>query len=228
MGATVDEAAQRLGRHPAEVRRLLAEGALRGRHRGHQWVVDEADLARIAGHARRRGRPMSARRAWALLWLLEGRDPHWLTSVARSQVRARLVELAGTDADHWRGLLRGRAQVMRCRAHAASLPRLLSKADIVVASGPAQAASHGIDLVALDAPPEIYVRPDRWEELAAQLHVRPTHGEWNLTVRLPPLWPFTGPAGPAVVAADLLDSAEPRAVVAGARVLAELATARTR
>lgn len=93
----------------------------------------------------------------------------------------------------------------------------------VVVSGPAQAGAHGIDLVALDTPPALYVRRERWGDLAATLFVRPTHGAWDLTVRLPPRWLFDGPCGPAVVAADLLASAEPRAVAAGARKLRELA-----
>ena len=142
---------------------------------------------------------------------------------ARSQVRARLPELATADADQWRSLLRARADVVRCDAHPAAVSRLSSRTDDVAAGGPAHAASRGIDLVVLDAPPELYVRRDRWQDLSEQLLLRPAHGAWNLVVRLPPLWPFNGAAGAAVVAADLLDNAEPRAVAVGARMLRELA-----
>lgn len=67
MDISVRDAAQQLGRHPAEVRRLLASGTLHGRHLGHQWVVNEEDLARIQSQVRRPGRAMSPPRAWALL-----------------------------------------------------------------------------------------------------------------------------------------------------------------
>lgn len=226
MDVSVHDAAQQLGRHPSEVRRLLAAGTLRGRHMGHQWIVDGADLARIQQQVRRPGRAMAPARAWALLWLLDGSDPDWVTAVARSQIRARLPELAGASADQWRSLLRTRAEMVRCEAHPAAIVRLQSHADAVVASGPDQAGTQGIDLVVIDALPEVYVRRDRWLDLSAQLHVRPTHGAWNCTVRLPSLWPFHGTASAAVVSADLLDSAEPRAVAAGAQKLRELAEAK--
>jgi excisionase family DNA binding protein len=69
---SVAEAAQRLGIGEQRVRSLAASGQLQARRLGHAWALDSAAVdARMKGA--RRGRPLSARSAWALLLLLEGR-----------------------------------------------------------------------------------------------------------------------------------------------------------
>ena len=70
---SVAEAAQRLGIGEQRVRSLAASGHLPARRLGHAWALDSAAVdARMKGA--RRGRPLSARSAWALLLLLEGRS----------------------------------------------------------------------------------------------------------------------------------------------------------
>jgi len=46
---TVPEAARRVGRNPETVRRWIREGRLPARRIGTQHLIDEADLATIAG-----------------------------------------------------------------------------------------------------------------------------------------------------------------------------------
>lgn len=219
------EAAQRLGVDVSRVRMLVRSGSLSGRKLGSMWLVDERDVALLASRRSRPGRPLAPGRAWALLDLLEGGSAGWLSAVSRSQVRSALRNLSCGDADRWRAALRARGDVLRCRAHPAAVRYLLDDADVVPA-GPAEAARRGIDLVALDAPPEMYVPPTRWPTLRERFRIVEKAREPNLIVRLPrDVWPFepAAEAGPAVLAADLVESAEPRAVAAGAARLNRLA-----
>ncbi len=169
------------------------------------------------------GRPLSPKRAWALLELLDGGQAPWLTSVARCQVRAQLRRLGGVEATVWRDALRGREVRHLVRAHHAAIARL-SNTEGVWLAGPAAAPTAGADLVVVDALPEFYVATEHWAALAAQLHVTPAVGRPDVAIRVPAaLWPF-GPAGPgrAVLAASLLDSGEWRAARAGTEILNEL------
>lgn len=96
----------------------------------------------------------------------------------------------------------------------------------MIPAGPVEAVRRGIDLVALDAIPEMYVPPPRWPDLRDRFHVIEKAREPNLIVRLPrDVWPFEPGAepGPAVLAVDLIESPEPRAVAAGAAQLNQLA-----
>jgi excisionase family DNA binding protein len=219
------EAARRLGVDPSRVRMLVRSGRISGRKLGSVWLVDEHDVALLASRRSRPGRPLAPQRAWALLNLLEGGSAPWLTAVARSQVRALVRGLGGADADRWRAILQARSDVLRCRTHPSAVRYLVDDADVVPA-GPAEAARQGIDLVVLDPVPEIYVSPSRWPGLRDKFQVVEKAREPNLVVRLPRhRWPFEPAADPgtAVLAADLLESAEPRAVVAGAAQLNHLA-----
>lgn len=94
------------------------------------------------------------------------------------------------------------------------------------------AASRGFDVVALANPiPEFYVEASHWPELSRSLALREGANP-NLRIRVPKeVWPFVGDGALApggvddavlALAADLLESMEPRAVAAGAARLAEL------
>lgn len=94
---SVAEAAGRLGVNVQRVHQRIADGSLPAERIGHQWTIDEADVARLAG--RPTGRPLSARSAWVLaLVAAEHLAPEPLTTpyVAapeRSRARARLRHL---------------------------------------------------------------------------------------------------------------------------------------
>ena len=183
---------------------------------------------RLVGHGARGTRPPSPARAWGLLHLLQGRNPGWLSPVARSQVRARVRELAGADAARWRALLRGRSDVLRLYGHPAALRRLLADPH-VVAAGAQAAAAAGVDLVVTDAVAEAYVSADQAKRLIEALALLDRPGQVNLMLRVPrQVWPFDqdpNRAGAAVLAADLLEAAEPRAISSGVAVLNDLAAA---
>lgn len=224
MDISVQEAAERLGVDPSRVRQLIDAQVLPARRAGRMWLLPAEDVARLVAQRPGPGRPLAPARAWALLDLLDGGSAPWLSAVARSQVRAQLRALAGADAARWRSLLRARSTVHPVHAHPAALRRLDVDATVRPA-GAARAANAGADLVAVDPVPEVYVPADSWPQLRDRLRLQDAEGDANLRVRVPAgLWPWvdTGP-GPADLAADLLESDEPRAVSAGVALLNALA-----
>lgn len=223
MDLSVDEAADRLGVSRVRVRQLLASGDLLGRRLGRAWLVDGDSVRRLEGHRRDPGRPVGPKRAWAILDLLSGGKAPWLSYSERSQVRSYIAGLEEPDADSWRGILRGRSEVRPVRAHPAALIRL-ERSDAVVPAGPAEAVQRGLDLVAGPMRPEYYVSLEEWPRLAQSLALRPSR-DANVMFRHPMVvWPFDDRrrASEAVLAADLLNDVEPRAVRAGCERLNEL------
>jgi excisionase family DNA binding protein len=232
MDLSVEQAAQRLRVDESRVRRLLREGRLAGHRFGGSWVVDGDDVARLeslsprGGGPRPVGRPMSAQRAWGLLELLDGGRAPWLSSVARSQVRAQARALADADASRWRAALHARSEVQRVSAHPAAIRRLRAEPGVLVA-GPGEAAARGLDLVAPGSQPEFYVRRDAWPNLVKRYALDEHSSRPSLLVRVPlgDWWPADGELSVPVLAADLLEHAEPRAVNAAAGMLNDRAVA---
>ncbi|WP_408895575.1 helix-turn-helix domain-containing protein [Nocardioides sp. R1-1] len=226
MEIDVKEASRRLGVNDSRVRQLLRAGELRGRRVGNSWAIPAEDVARLQRRGRRPGRPLAAKRAWAVLDLLEGGPAAWLSDSARSQVRRYLADLVDPGADGWLAALRGRSRVLEVVAHPAAIERL-RRVDGVWPTGPSAAAVRGFDLVALAEPiPQFYLAEEQWPALSHSLALR-EGAEPRLVVRLPrEVWPFAEGrlrgVGDAVLAADLLEAAEPRAVAAGAACLSEL------
>lgn len=227
MVQSVAQVADAMGLDESRVRAMLRSGRLKGRKLGGVWVIDSAAASRAARERAPGGRPLAPARAWGVLHLLDGGGAPWLDAVGRSRARALVRGFAGADANRWRGALRARQLKVECRVHPAALGRL-TDAPGVVAVGPAVAARAGADLVALRAVEEVYVRAEEWPQLVRRLGVKQGVDEPNLVVRLPAaVWPFEhyphGRPGLAVLAADLLDSPEPRAIEAGVAALNELA-----
>jgi excisionase family DNA binding protein len=221
---SVAEASAALGVDASFVRRMLRSGALPGRHLGRAWVVSGEALADLQERRVGAGRPLSPRRAWALLSILEGGRPDWISAVARSQVRAQLRQLCGADARVWRGELRSRERRYPVSGHRSAIARLAALKDAWPA-GVGVASSVGADLVVAEAIPEFYLPADRWESISSKLHLAPASGSPDAYVRVPrDMWPF-GSEGPgrAALAASLVDSGDWRAARAGADVLNDLA-----
>jgi excisionase family DNA binding protein len=227
----VSEAAMRLGISEPRVRQLLASGDLAGRRLGKIWLVSDQSVAEMRQRGRRPpGRPLGPRRAWALLDLLAGGDAPWLTAAARSQLKARTRDLATATPGQWRAALRGRSDIAPCQIHPAAIPRLLNREGVLPA-GMVALRDRPFDLVIADhRVDQAYVDSARWPDISRTLAIRPAGPDNpaavpNLTVLLPRIpWPFTDrhDLPDAVLAADLLDSAEPRAASAGAERLVEL------
>ncbi|HEX7738738.1 MAG TPA: helix-turn-helix domain-containing protein [Marmoricola sp.] len=233
MEINVREASRRLGVNDSRARQLLRAGDLRGRRVGNSWLVLAEDVARLERGRRRPGRPLAPKRAWAVLDLLDGCQASWLSASARSQVRRYLADFDDPGADDWRAALRARSRVVAVVAHPAAVDRL-RHADGVYAAGSDAAARRGFDLVAVAEPhPEFYISEGSWPQIARSLALR-EGAEPNLKIRIPrEVWPFADDepspsgsredlVGDAVLAADLLESAEPRAISAGAARLGEL------
>lgn len=221
---SVAEVSAALGVDASFVRRLLRSGALRGRRLGRAWLVSGEAVAEMQERRVGPGRPLSPRRAWALLSILEGGRPDWISGVALSQVRAQLRQLHGAEARVWRGALRSRENRHAVSGHRSAITRLAGMNDVWPA-GVGNAPAAGADLVVAEAIPEFYICADRWERIASKLHLRPTSGSPGAYVRLPcDIWPF-GSDGPgrAALAASLVDSSDSRAARAGADVLNSLA-----
>lgn len=225
MDLSVREAAERLGVDDSRVRQLIAADLLGARRLGRAWLVSADDVNRLARHRSSPGRPLAPARAWALLDLLDGGSAAWLSPVARSQVRKLLRQLAGADADRWRSALRARSEVHPVNAHPSALRRLDSD-PAVKPAGLDRAARAGADVVAVAPVPEVYVQAAQWPGVRRRLALREAGDRGNLVVRVPAgvwPWPEGAPVGRAALAADLLESAEPRAVHAGVQMLNDLA-----
>ncbi len=223
MDLSVAEVASRLQVDRSRVEQLLRAGRLNARRSGRLWLIDANALADWSAHPRASGRPMAPARAWGLLDILDGGSAPWLSSVARSQVRARVRELDGASPAEWRALLRSRSDVLPVLVHPAALRRLQANGNGALPAGLNRAVAAGADLMGLDPIAEVYVRPAEWSKLAERWHAKRVPAGANLLVRLPrDVWPFASrEVGPAALAADLLESPEPRAVDAGARLLRE-------
>jgi excisionase family DNA binding protein len=218
---SVAEAAARLNVDRSRVEQLLRSGRLQGRQSGRMWLIDEGALVDWSAHPRAAGRPMAPARAWGLLDLLDGGSAEWLSAVARSQVKAKLRGMRDAGANEWRALLRARSDVLAFQVHPSALDHLRAGPKILPA-GAGLAAEAGADLVAVQPIDEFYVGPADWARLAKRWHAKPVPSGGNLIVRQPrDIWPFDGrrAVGAAVLAADLVESAEPRAVRAGVDVL---------
>lgn len=216
----VAEAAGEIGVSPRRVRQMIVDGALDGQRVGRVWVID-ADQVQLA--KRRRpvaGRPWSAGSAWAVLALAGGEDPQ-LSPVERSRAKKRLAQ--GLDAIERR--LEARAVECWFYAHPGVLARLVVASELVC-SGVSAVGSHGVDLVVRDAA-EGYVRSRDVEELVRRFGLDPDADRPNFLMRVVEdgFWPFEAKqrvAGRAVVAVDLLGSADPRSRRAGAELMAQL------
>lgn len=228
MDLAVADAARVLDVDESRVRRLLRDGVLTGRKLGGMWLVDGDEAALLAGRRAPSGRPFAPARAWGVLDVLDGGRAPWLDASSGSRVRAMVRDLAGSPPGRWRASLRSRSRSVRCFAHPAAVDRLRDAPGVVVA-GPARAVAAGADLVVINDRPEVYVQADEWDGLAARFAIEEVSSSANLWVRVPRgVWPFGDDgqqqrAGLAVLAADLLDSPEPRSESAGVAALNGLA-----
>jgi len=139
---SIDEAALRMGRHPASVRRLVRRGEMAGQKVGGRWLVREEAIRERGRLDPPLGRPVSAKMAWAVLELananlqLDSARPISQYQLADSiidsfvdrRVRFHLRELFA-DAPppaQWGSWLRRRAFPRRIWVHPGVVERLSS------------------------------------------------------------------------------------------------------
>jgi excisionase family DNA binding protein len=217
---SVPEAAARLQVNAARVRALISANELAATKVGSRWLVSATSVEERRRSAFRAGRPLSPRRAWGLLLLASGVRPAWLDPPEVSRLRGWL------KADRLRALaprLRTRAVVHALRAHPSELKRL---APAVVLAGISAAAGHNVDLVPPSDLLDGYVRRKDLPGLLKRHTLEPSSRP-NVVLRVVEgPWPFergATVAPMAVVAADLLESADARERRAGAELLGRLA-----
>jgi excisionase family DNA binding protein len=213
------EAAEHLGLTPGRVRELIASGALRARRVGNRFLVSRDDVEARASSRPAAGRPYSPRRAWGLIFLASGTVPAGIDPVTLSKLRRILRE-----ADLWsiRRRFASRAERRELRAHSSDLVRLEDEPG-VVRTGARHAAAAGINLIASDAPVELYLDPPTAERLIARYQLRPSNRSNVVLHVVPPevrRW-LEGPvAPPPAVALDLADDRDSRSQDAARAFLA--------
>ena len=214
------EVAKRLHVSEARVRALIDHGVLPGRKLANRWLVPAQALHSSSIAARVEGRPFSSENAWGLLFLASGRPAEWLSPVERSRLKARLKSPKFPFASRFRR----RATVAYLRGDERAL-RKIAADDRFVRSGVSAAEHHHVDLIAPGVV-EGYLPKDRLAKLSYEHALRAVpEGSANLIVRaVDDLWPFNSErvAPEAVVAVDLIDSADQRSRRAGSELLKQI------
>jgi excisionase family DNA binding protein len=203
------EAAARLGVTPRRVYALVHDGQLRAQRIGGRLLIDRDEVdARLAGE-RAAGRPFSPRRAWAILLLAAGEDPHGIDASTRSRLRRLLRE---RDLWSMRAKLVDRAERRSLRAHSSDIAKLEAEPGIV-RTGARFAAEAGLGLIASDAPLEIYVDRATADRLIARYRLARSPRP-NVVLRVVPdevrAW-LHGPMAPRpAIALDLAEDRDAR------------------
>ncbi len=205
MEVGLEEVAVRLGLSRQRVHQLVRAGDLSARQVAGRWVVDDAQLDRLA-EGRSPGRIFSPRVAWGLISLIESGNARALSAPERSRLRNRLRHRPSLE--EIARLSRGRSAVYRLHAHPGGLDRALAWEGAV----PTGASAPGHDVVDIRRA-ELYLPAATLPALRRGLRLRDVDGDPNLVVRVPAVdaWPFPdGKAGPVTVALDLWDAGDAR------------------
>lgn len=210
-----------MGVHDSRVRALVAAGGLPGRKVANRWLIDLGAVERRLLHRRGRGRPLEPSNAWGLLFLASGEAAPWVASDVRSRLRRRLRE---RSLRHDLPRLAKRARVRYLAGGEGARRELLAQPRFV-RSGISAAAHYGASLRS----PRVlegYLPESDLKRLSYKLALREVdEPEADVILRgVAGLWPFErrAVAPVAVVAVDLLDSADQRTRRAGEVLLRHL------
>ncbi|WP_052684324.1 helix-turn-helix domain-containing protein [Lentzea aerocolonigenes] len=222
---TVAAAAKLLDVSSEQVRDLVRDGVLFATklEGGGMLLINQESVLRRRAAAPHAGRPLSGKNAWAMLWVVGDRKPHWVTSAER----VRVHRYARRPLSQWPRLLSHRAKVRHARAPGFVVDRITRMSGVGV-GGTAAALVHGAPLVSNDTSGrELYVTPAAFDELRGIPGIGWSSSSPNLILRVLPaelpgdvvtLLTEPGVVPLEVAAADLLDQADDRA----GRVAAEL------
>lgn len=214
---SVSEAAQRLGVNAPRVRQRIADGSLPAERVGHQWVIDDAVLVRVA-EQKSSGRPLSARSAWALIALSDGdRSAAGVSPAERVRARRRWVELSelaasalGSEDGRKQGaaalrkLLRNRAERRLYRAASSDLPDLRSDRRLQLAGLSRDSGLASGDIV------EAYVHDDALASVIDDYLLSPAASGGNVVLHEVPADQAIYPESLLLLAADLVEHGGPR------------------
>lgn len=171
------------------VRRLIGSGELEGRRFGRDWLVDRRSALRYRELRPGRGRPLSARQAWATLLAAE---PHTIEDARELAVQCRR-----------------RAERQPARVLPGLLGGLLDHGAIVPTGAAIFSAPAG------QYRPQAYLRDDDLPQLQEEFRLDLAGTEANVLLRVVPHddWPFTESdriVPPVVGLVDLVDEREER------------------
>ncbi len=213
---SVLEAAARLGVTAGRVRTLVASGELTARRLGRVLLVEAATVDQRAQLGALDGRRFSPRRAWGLLFLIDGLDTPWLDPVSRAKLRNFI---AHHDLSSVRPRLVTRAQRYQLRAPPSYLGAIRREPGLM-RTGVSAAYDVGADLIPGDEF-DAYLTADHLDALVDKYKLRQSN-EPNITLRttlaLTPDWPMRPVAPASVVAIDLADDVDPRSQEAATRL----------
>jgi len=200
------DASALLGVSSERVRQLVVAGDLPGVRFGNAWAVPRDSVDARRQFSNRRGRPLSARRAW-------------------ESIAAGDVDLSNV------GRYRNRGEVHRYEMSVADL-EFVSRQDSVIVSGVAAAVSFGELLRAEPGAADLYVSASAHEQLGSLVAVvRDQLGGVALRVVPDGVWAFVEGlssgeieaghrlAPRAAVALDLMESGDPRHWVAAENLI---------
>jgi len=227
---SVSEAARQLGVGVPRVHQRIADGSLRAKRIGSQWVIDELSLLRVA-ERKEPGRPLSARSVWAIIALAEGDETvmSQLAPAERSRARARLTALLAlassapkSEADvrriasALRLLFRNRAERVSRKAAASDLAKLRddSRWESIVSP-----AASGIASVNVDG----YLAADSLQAVSREYLLVPAEADANVVIHVLPADQKSYPESTLLLAADLAEQRGPREELKAAELLHELA-----
>lgn len=214
---TTAEAAEASGLTAHRVGCLARAGAIDAVKSGNTILVDAMSLQAYAQANQGRGRPMGARAAFAVLWLLSGRDADWLAYAQARRLRLRL-QAAAAEPLSWQ--LRKRAETRRYRASESYLGAI---AESLALSGTRSRHLERFGLLPRNGTVEGYCLGGDAGRLADLFFLaEDSHG--NVVVHAAP-WLPDSPDGEmpiTVVAADLAQSLNARERKAGLDMLGRL------
>ena len=221
----VEEAAERLGVGPSQVRRLARDGQLPARRIGSTWLIDDAGIDRRRGLEPSAGRPLSPLMAWAVLHSVDaalgGGSADISSGVAiqladrKERYRLRRLLSAAPPVNRWGAWLRRRAAPRRMWVHPGVADRLAADRRVRPGGAPAVAAA-GLGLGGADRPSLFYVDAEDADAVVGKYRGRDDPDGPLTFMVIPPevpseLRPAPGaPAPPGVALVDLLSSSDAR------------------
>ena len=222
---SVEEAAKRMGLHPAHVRRLVREGEIPAQKVGSRWLVSESALRERDRLHPSAGRPLSPNMAWALLELAgaglraDGDDQvaqlahELLDRRARHRLRRMLAD--APPPDRWAAWLRRRAKPERVWVHPGVIDRLSSDSRLHPGAAAAAAAAEVGVGAGVGAEQVFYLNESDLGAVLRDYRGRPDPDGQLLFMVIPDqvaddLRPHLGEVSPAVALVDLLSSADTR------------------
>lgn len=223
---TTAEAAERLHVTARQVRRLVDSGAIREAGRvGRSILIDANSVLALAEQGTRQGRRWQEQTTWAVLAMLDGQHrKDWADASRRWHLRQRLARMDAADLVR---SARARAEVRRYRASTSYLDTLSAEITRTGLSALSDAATARVFGMAVARADDIdgYLARERLDDVVERCFLT-EDATGNVTLRLVGATnALLDPGGTAhwpVLALDLADSLDTRAIRAGCRVLDDM------